>query len=841
MANISVLVTDGNNIAVEITPVPTQVITIDRGIAGPVGPPGPAGSVTSVALTAPALFTVSGSPITSTGTLALTYSGSALPVANGGTGLTSYTANGVVYASGTGTLASGSALVFDGTNLGIGTSLPSTKLHVAKSGAISQTGLQAYFSDTGANNSRLTLGATNTVSAFITGGSTVNPPFVWYTNDGTVEQMRLDSSGNLGIGTSSPGSKLQTVASSPTRGIVSSTSASGSTGSQLLVTQTGIEDWVIGQPAGVSAFAFWSGRNTANDGVERMRLDSSGNLGLGVTPSAWSASAKAIQFGNYAGIYQNASGLAEFSFNSYQNTSNVETYRVSANTAAKYQIGAGTHKWFTAPSGTAGNAITFTQAMTLDASGNLGLGVTPSAWAAGFRALDVGTSSALVGSSGQTDLFNNAYFNGTNTVYKTTNAASLLRAASGGSFQWFNAPSGTAGDPITFTQAMTLDASGNLGIGTASPSSKLEVRNSVAATTSLDSTAIKLSNALDGGSGIEFSNAVAGKSKISFGVQSSGGGTDDTYIGFSTSLNGGALTEKMRLDSSGNLNIANLTASKPVFTDASKNLTSTGTVPVVNGGTGLSTIAALSIPVANTLNTYSTVTPTAGQSIRINAGATAWEAYTPAAGGSVTSVSVVSANGFAGTVATATTTPAITLSTSITGVIKGNGTAISAATAGTDYVAPGTATTFTAAQSFTASGILLKGSSTGYTTFTSANASATNYTVTVPAETMTVGYRNIPAVGTKTASYTLAIADVGKYVQVGTGGSITIPTATFAEGDIVSVFNNTAAAITITCTITTAYIAGTDADRATVSLATRGVATILFISGTVCVISGNVS
>lgn len=53
--------------------------------------------------------------------------------------------------------------------------------------------------------------------------------------------------------------------------------------------------------------------------------------------------------------------------------------------------------------------------------------------------------------------------------------------------------------------------------------------------------------------------------------------------------------------------------------------------------------------------------------------------------GTVTSVSVVSANGFAGTVATSTTTPAITLSTTITGILKGNGTAISAATAGTDY------------------------------------------------------------------------------------------------------------------------------------------------------------
>jgi trimeric autotransporter adhesin len=61
-------------------------------------------------------------------------------------------------------------------------------------------------------------------------------------------------------------------------------------------------------------------------------------------------------------------------------------------------------------------------------------------------------------------------------------------------------------------------------------------------------------------------------------------------------------------------------------------------------------------------------------------------------GGTVTSVSVVSANGLAGTVATATTTPAITLSTTVTGLLKGNGTAISAATSGTDY-APATSGT----------------------------------------------------------------------------------------------------------------------------------------------------
>lgn len=105
-----------------------------------------------------------------------------------------------------------------------------------------------------------------------------------------------------------------------------------------------------------------------------------------------------------------------------------------------------------------------------------------------------------------------------------------------------------------------------------------------------------------------------------------------------------------------------------------------------------------------------------------------------------------------------------------------------------------------------------------------------------------VGYRNIPQSGSaKTTSYTLVTGDVGEFINVGSGGSVTIPDATFAAGDVVSVFNNTSGNITITCSITTAYIAGTDSDKATMTLATRGLATILFISGTVCVVNGNVS
>jgi len=152
-----------------------------------------------------------------------------------------------------------------------------------------------------------------------------------------------------------------------------------------------------------------------------------------------------------------------------------------------------------------------------------------------------------------------------------------------------------------------------------------------------------------------------------------------------------------------------------------------------------------------------------------------------------------------------------------------------------------TANTFTATQTLASGDLKLAGSTSGTVTFAVPAVAGTN-TVTFPAETMTVGFRNVPQSGSaKTANYDLVVGDVGKFIEVGASGAITIPNATFAAGDIVSIFNNTSGNITVTCTITTAYIAGTDSDKATVTLATRGVATILFLSGTVCVISGNVS
>jgi hypothetical protein len=103
-----------------------------------------------------------------------------------------------------------------------------------------------------------------------------------------------------------------------------------------------------------------------------------------------------------------------------------------------------------------------------------------------------------------------------------------------------------------------------------------------------------------------------------------------------------------------------------------------------------------------------------------------------------------------------------------------------------------------------------------------------------------VGYRNVPPSGAKTSSYTLVAADVGKFVELGTGGSVVVPSGVFAAGDVISIFNNTSGTISCTCSaITDVYKAGTDADISSFSVTTRGVANILFITTTRAVVTGN--
>ena len=181
-----------------------------------------------------------------------------------------------------------------------------------------------------------------------------------------------------------------------------------------------------------------------------------------------------------------------------------------------------------------------------------------------------------------------------------------------------------------------------------------------------------------------------------------------------------------------------------------------------------------------------------------------------AGGGSVTTVSVVSANGLAGTVANASSTPAITLSTSITGVLKGNGTAISAATAGTDYVVPGGA---------------LGTPSSG--TLSSCTVDGTNK----------VGYIGAP----QSTNTTVAASDAGKHIYFTGGSTATLTVNTNATtaidvGTTILVVNNNSGNLTISGSGVTFQLANGATGNRTV--ATKGMATLLKVATDTWYVSG---
>ena len=128
-------------------------------------------------------------------------------------------------------------------------------------------------------------------------------------------------------------------------------------------------------------------------------------------------------------------------------------------------------------------------------------------------------------------------------------------------------------------------------------------------------------------------------------------------------------------------------------------------------------------------------------------------------------------------------------------------------------------------------------SGAGTQTLQSANTSS-SVTATLPdlASNYSLGFLNVPVSSTTT---TLVAADVGKVVSLSAG--ITVPASIFAAGDIISLYNNTTGSLTITCSAVTAKIAGNNTTVTSATLATRGVANVLFIDATNIVITGNVS
>ena len=284
----------------------------------------------------------------------------------------------------------------------------------------------------------------------------------------------------------------------------------------------------------------------------------------------------------------------------------------------------------------------------------------------------------------------------------------------------------------------------------------------------------------------------------------------------------------------------------------------TGTLGVANGGTGQTSFTNGQLLIGNTTgNTLTPATLTAGSGVTITNGSGAITvAFTGPGAGSVTSVDVsggttglttsggpITSSGtvtLAGTLAAANGGTGVQNNAAMTVTGSGNFAYTRTLTAATNVTFPTTGTLSTLAGSETLTNKTL--TSPTLTTPALGTPASGNLTSCTADGTNKVGYQNIPLSGIKTASYTLVASDVGKFVELGTSGTIVVPASVFAAGDAISIFNNTSASISCTCSaVTTVYKGGTDADISTFSVTTRGVATILFITATVAVVTGNLA
>jgi len=190
--------------------------------------------------------------------------------------------------------------------------------------------------------------------------------------------------------------------------------------------------------------------------------------------------------------------------------------------------------------------------MRLDNSGNLGLGVTPSAWG-GFVALQVSSGFAAWSSGVANARMNaNTYYNG---GYKYMGTGRATMYEQDGYHAWYNSASGTANGTISFTQAMTLDVSGNLGIGTTSPATKLQVQSG-SSTTNVRVVSEVAPSLFYSGFEAMRSGVSAGALMRSFRDGSNGGvGWEWLTTADNGAEVGGAYTSRMVLDRSGNLGI----------------------------------------------------------------------------------------------------------------------------------------------------------------------------------------------------------------------------------------------------------------------------------------------
>ena len=366
----------------------------------------------------------------------------------------------IVLSSGGNLAVDTNTLYVDAANnrVGVGTATPAATLHTVAASASGTSGADgARFNAAG--NVAINVGANSAVG------------YGWIQSanwgSGYVATAINPNGGNVGIGTASPSQALHVVGST----ILGSEVFRASTSSFIRLdggsgSGSGANVILFGEshataPGRISINAVSTGRiEFSAGGAERARIDASGNLGLGVTPSAdWASSAyKAFVIRGAFLAGTTAPGVTVLGQNAYNDGASWKY--VATGTASLYTQNAGAHAWNTAPSGAnAGDPITFVQAMTLDASGNLGVGTASPTFGAGTGVEIERAGIATLRLQNTSDA--NAF------EIQTDSAANgvLLRG--------YNA------SPLAFytnnTERARITSGGNLGVNCAATNARLEV------------------------------------------------------------------------------------------------------------------------------------------------------------------------------------------------------------------------------------------------------------------------------------------------------------------------------------------------------------------------------